>query len=313
MNILLKTALAARASLAAPIRRARLRQLAAQGRAPVSVLFYHRVSDEHPNCWTISRDSFRRHVDYCCRHLDLIDLAEVQHRVASDDSPTPAVSFTFDDGYADNCDFALPLLIERQIPCTYFVTTSHVRNRSPFSHDARVGVPLKVNTVGQIREAADCGVEIGCHARTHFDFSQVHDKRVIRREIIDAKEELEQMIGKPVGYFAFPYGLPAHLTPEAIEMIHAAGFVGFCSAFGGYNLPGRDAFHIRRCHGDPEFSRFVNWLSFDPRKLRNEPTIPYRLIANDQCQSTDTKPSSKASAIVVDFPSPFPQATESCG
>lgn len=313
MNIFLRTALAARASLAAPIRRARLKQLAARGRAPVSVLFYHRVSDEHPNCWTISRDIFRRHVDYCCRHMDLIDLAEVQRRVGGDHSSSPAVSFTFDDGYAENCDFALPLLIDRQIPCTYFVTTSHVRNRAPFLHDTRAGIPLKVNTVAQIREAANNGVEIGCHARTHFDFSRAREMKVIRREIVDAKDELEQMIGKPVRYFAFPYGLPAHLTPEAIDVIQDAGFVGFCSAFGGYNLPGRDAFHIRRCHGDPEFSRFVNWLSFDPRKLRNEPTVSYGSTAREQSQATDATPTSQASAIVVDLPSSFPQATESCG
>jgi hypothetical protein len=92
---------------------------------------------------------------------------------------------------------------------------------------------------------------------------------------MEAKDELEQMIGRAIRYFAFPYGMPEQLTEEAIEVVQEAGFAGFCSAFGGYNLPGRDAFHIRRCHGDPEFSRFVNWLSFDPGKLRKEPVVRY--------------------------------------
>lgn len=273
MTQMLRAALIARAMIAAPISRARLRRLAAQGRAPVSVLFYHRVADEHPNSWTISRAAFQRHVDYCSQYLDFVDLAEVQRRVQMAVSSTPAISFTFDDGYADNMEFALPLLIERGIPCTYFVTTSHVRSGKPFPHDSHAGTPLKVNTVRQVQDAAAAGVEIGCHACTHVDFSQLAKIETIRREVVDGKDQVEQMIGKPVRYFAFPYGLPEHLTQAAIDVVYEAGFAGFCSAFGGYNLPGRDAFHIRRFHGDPEFSRLINWLSFDPRKLRNEPPL----------------------------------------
>ena len=41
-----------------------------------------------------------------------------------------------------------------------------------------------------------------------------------------------------------------------------------CSAYGGYNFPGDDPFHLRRFHADPEFIRFNNWMTVDPRKLR---------------------------------------------
>lgn len=275
MNVLYSAALDARAMLVAPLRRSRLRRLAEQSAAPVSVLFYHRVADSDPNDWTLACDQFRRHLDYCQRTLNIVDLAEVQRRVRENDSPTAAVAITFDDGYQDNCDFALPLLIERQIPCTYFVTTSNILNQTPFPHDQRAGRPLAVNTVGQIRAASDAGIEIGCHTRSHVDFSCVDDPQVIREEIIEAKDELEQIIGKQVRYFAFPYGLPQQLTQLAIEAVHEAGFEGFCSAYGAYNLIGRDSFHVRRCHGDPQFSRFVNWLSFDQGKLKQEPEIRY--------------------------------------
>jgi hypothetical protein len=67
------------------------------------------------------------------------------------------------------------------------------------------------------------------------------------------------------------------LTQAAIACVQRAGLRGFCSAFGGYNLPGRDAFHIRRFHGDEDFARFRNWLDFDTRKLRHEPRIDYQL------------------------------------
>ena len=45
------------------------------------------------------------------------------------------------------------------------------------------------------------------------------------------------------------------------------------SAHGGYNVPGDDPFHLRRVHGDRQFSRLVNWLSFDPGKHAARPAL----------------------------------------
>lgn len=239
------------------------------------VLFYHRVADSNPNDWTISCSEFERHVDYCRKHFDLIGLDEVQRRVREKDSHRPGVTFTFDDGYAENCRFALPLLIRYRIPTVYFVSTGHIRSGQPFAHDVHAGRPLAVNTVEELRSAADGGIEIGLHTRNHVDFSKLSDVRVIRQEICDAKDELEQMIGQPVRYFAVPFGLPEQLTRDVIDITTEAGLSGFCSAFGGYNLVGRDAFHIRRIHGDPEFARLKNWLTYDRSKLSIEPKIRY--------------------------------------
>lgn len=265
----------ARSQLLAPARHRQLQALAARKAAPMTVLFYHRVADVHANDWTISCREFTRHVDYCRRHFELIGLDELQRRVHLGASARPSVTFTFDDGYAENCQFALPLLIRHQIPTVYFVATRHVLEQRPFPHDLRAGRPLPVNTLEQLREIAHQGVEIGLHTRTHCDFSVVRNPREIHREIVSAKGELEKMIGLRVRYFAVPYGLPRHLTQAVVDATSEAGLFGFCSAYGAYNLPGRDPFHIRRVHGDPEFARFQNWLQFDRRKLDREPNVAY--------------------------------------
>ena len=251
---------------------------------PVS--FYHRVADTSPNDWTISCREFERQLDYCEEHFQIITLAEIQARVRDGRSNNAAMAITFDDGYRENCDFALPLLIERGIPCTYFVTTDNVIRQRPFEHDEQRGERLPINTIGQVREMSDAGIEIGCHTRRHVDFSKVHDPAILREEIRVAKDELEQMIGGPVRYFAFPFGLPRQLTQAAIEAVAEAGFDGFCSAFGAYNLVGRDWFHIRRFHGDPEFARMRNWLSIDPRKIRLEPQVRYFLPPAESFRET---------------------------
>jgi peptidoglycan/xylan/chitin deacetylase (PgdA/CDA1 family) len=248
----------------------------------MSVLFYHRVADENPNPWTISVNEFERHLNYCRDHYDLIGLDEVQRRSSELDSYRPSVTFTFDDGYADNCRHALPLLIRHRVPCVYFVSVRNVRDQVSFPHDISAGIPLPVNTVDELVAAAEGGIEIGLHTHSHFDFSQPFDRATLLCEIVDAKHELEDLIKRPVRYFAFPYGLPKHLQPEAIQTVYDAGMLGFCSAFGAYNLPGQDTFHIRRIHGDPEFARLMNWLTFDTRKVRNEPIVPYTLSTAEQ-------------------------------
>lgn len=259
----------------------RLRRLAATGQAPIPVLFYHRVAAERPNDWTISPQRFEQQIDFLRASFEVIALDEVQRRIRHSDSRRPAVAITFDDGYAENCDFALPLLIRHQLPCTYFVTVEHVLTGRPFPHDVAAGVPLPVNRVDQLRAMADAGIEIGLHTRTHIDFSETSDPQTIDREIVQATAELSEIVGHPIRYFAFPYGMPEQLTEAAIEAVDRAGLAGFCSAFGAYNVPGRDAFHIRRVHGDADFARFRNWMHFDRQKLRREPSISYHLPPGD--------------------------------
>ena len=274
MRFLRSAAIETRLRLTAAARKQQMQQLCDDGAAPMSVLFYHRVADSAPNDWTISREQFRRHVEYCQQHFALVGLDEVQRRAAAGDSSEPTVTFTFDDGYAENCEFALPLLAERGIPCVYFVTVKNIKNQTPFPHDVAAGVALSVNTVQELRDAASCGIEIGLHTATHCDFSERDDQATLQREIHDAKDELEQLLGQAVRYFAVPYGLPEQMTPNVVLAAHQAGLFGLCSAYGAYNFPGQDAFHIRRIHGDPEFSRLRNWLTYDERKVRIQPIVP---------------------------------------
>ena len=54
-----------------------------------------------------------------------------------------------------------------------------------------------------------------------------------------------------------------------------------CSAYGGWNDIGGDAFHLQRVHGDPVFARFSNMLTFDPR-LANVAKYDYSIDPADE-------------------------------
>lgn len=250
-----------------PWRRRAAKRWESVGRAPVMVLFYHRVADDVRNSWTCSRRDFARSIAWIQAHCDLVSLTEAQARIDRGQNSRPAVAITFDDGYAENMDFALPYLREQRVPCTYFVASRFVLEGKPFPHDVALNRPLKPNTPEQLREMASWGIEIGAHTRTHADLGGIQDEGRLFSEIVGGADELAELIEKPIRYFAFPYGQWSNLNPRAFQIAREAGFAGVCSAYGGYNFPGEDAFHLQRIHGDPELVRLKNWLTVDPRKL----------------------------------------------
>lgn len=236
---------------------------------PIIALFYHRVADEQLNPWTISNARFRSQMRWLQERFEFVALPEAQQRIASGQNDRPTVCLTFDDGYADNCTAAVPWLLEQKIPFTYFVASNHVQSGEPFAHDVARGCPLAPNTVEQLRAMAQAGVEIGAHTRTHADLGQLASDEALYDEIVGSQRDLESLVDRPVRYFAFPFGLPENMSTAAFRVAFQAGLWGVCSAYGGYNLPGEDSFHLQRIHGDPQWSRFRNWLTVDPRKLRS--------------------------------------------
>lgn len=252
-----------------------------EGRAPIFVLFYHRVADEHPSGWSLSTRRFAQQIGWLRRRCQLVSLDEAQQRIASGRNDRPVASITFDDGYADNSAFALPLLIRQRIPFTYFVSLHQVESGEPFAHDRAAGQAHRVNTVEELRALAAAGIEIGLHTRTHADLGQVHNPDELHDELVTAGRDLSRLVQRPIRHFAFPFGLHQNLSVEAFRLAKEAGFRSVCSAYGGYNFPGDDPFHIQRIHADPEWIRWKNWLSVDPRKMEKTRRFEYLERARD--------------------------------
>lgn len=241
------------------------RSLARRGKAPVMVLYYHRVADDAANQWTVSNAMFARQVRWLKAHFDLVSLEEAQRRIRGENYRA-AVSITFDDGYADNCDAALPLLIREKIPCTYFVSNRQVFDGVPFSHDKAAGLPMACNSIDELRDLAAAGIEIGAHTRTHLDLGTTTDSQVLFDEVVTAGEELQAALGRPVRHFAFPFGQRANLNRQVFHLAYENGYESVCSAYGGFNFPGDDAFHLQRFPADYSMLRLKNWTTLDPRK-----------------------------------------------
>lgn len=249
-----------------PLRVARNRLAASAGRAPIMIFTWHRIADDDANGWTTRNDVFAQEIAWLQRHFDLISLSEAQERMRSGRNDRQAACVTFDDGYAANCEQALPLLIREQIPVTYFVTTGPALHKDFFDHDLQMGNRLRVNTIDQLKMLAAAGIDIGAHTRNHANIGKISNEAELVDEIVTARDDLSEALGTPIRYFAFPYGQHDNLNPRAFEIAQDAGYEGVLSGYGGYHFPGDSTFHLKRMCVDGPMIRFKNWATCDPWK-----------------------------------------------
>ncbi len=281
-------ALAAYLGASAPARVGVRLWSAAKRKSPVVVFFYHRIAEDRRTPWSTSPKAFRRQIRLLKRLCTVVSLAEAHRVLASGENARTLAVITFDDGYADNFRNALPVILEEEVPVTYFVTVENIRSGKPFAHDVPYGEPAAPNTIDEIRAMAASGIEIGSHAWTHADFGHLFDPHRIRHELFDSKRALEDLIGREVRYFAFPFGCHEHLSKRAFALAKEAGYHAVCTAYGGYNLPGDDPFNIQRFHGDESLLRLIHRATIDPRLLR-VPRYEYTLPSPAPvCPSCDT-------------------------
>jgi peptidoglycan/xylan/chitin deacetylase (PgdA/CDA1 family) len=92
------------------------------------VLVYHRVAvlDRDPQRLAATPGNFADHMEFLVRHAAPMSLRDLVTRARAGGLPPGAVAITFDDGYADNLDGALPILEHHGVPATVFVTTGAV-------------------------------------------------------------------------------------------------------------------------------------------------------------------------------------------
>jgi peptidoglycan/xylan/chitin deacetylase (PgdA/CDA1 family) len=107
----------------------------------LTVVNYHRVHGDiatHPfddEVIDSTPESFERQIAMLARYFTPIQLEDLQHFLAGKPLPQNPALVTFDDGYRDNHDVALPILRKYGVPATFFVATDFITRRKMFWWD----------------------------------------------------------------------------------------------------------------------------------------------------------------------------------
>ena len=97
-------------------------------RSRLSIFIYHRVRPGRDPLFPNEPDakSFERQLVVLARLFDFLPLGEAVRRLRTNSLPARPACITFDDGYADNAEVALPILRRHRIPATFFVSTGYL-------------------------------------------------------------------------------------------------------------------------------------------------------------------------------------------
>jgi peptidoglycan/xylan/chitin deacetylase (PgdA/CDA1 family) len=94
-------------------------------RARLNVLIFHRVLPQPDPLFPdeVHAARFDELLDWLKSWFNVLPLDAAVRQLADGSLPARAAALSFDDGYADNHDVALPLLKKHGLPCSFFVAT----------------------------------------------------------------------------------------------------------------------------------------------------------------------------------------------
>ena len=199
----------------------------------IPVFLYHSVADEPSGDrdFAVSRATFDAHAGAIKASgrvsLRISDLAAGLR--GERPLPERAAAVTFDDGCADNYD-AIQSLVRRGLCCTAYIITGEV------------GAPDRLDD-SRLLELADLpGVELGAHTVSHRYLDEL-DAEELARETELSKVQLEEIVQRGVGSFAYPHGA---YDSRARQAVIDAGYRSAVAVKNAVSHSAEDPFAIAR-------------------------------------------------------------------
>jgi peptidoglycan/xylan/chitin deacetylase (PgdA/CDA1 family) len=219
------------------------------------VLMYHKVNDLVPNPTTVPTAVFEEQMSLLSElGYTPVSLDSVRdHYLLGVPLPPHAVLITFDDGYRDNLENALPVLRAHGYPAVLFVPIGYLDDGRPLPHEEllrTLGVSNETLDWDELAELEAGGVRIESHGIGHWPLTALEPAEATR-EIALSKLRLEERLGREVDAFAYVKGSQADYRPEHASLVQQAGYKLAFTSVSGANGPTSDPFRLRRYNIEP--------------------------------------------------------------
>lgn len=213
----------------------------------VSILMYHQIGefapmDAHRSTYCDHRRfaaqmAWLHRLRYPVLHLDQA-IAGLRGQAPL---PPRAVVLTFDDGYENFYQYALPVLARYGFPAMVYALAERLGQPAGwFAADGRATPPLM--SAARLRELRRAGIDVGSHGLTHLRLARI-DRALAQREVTLSKTRLEQALGEPVRHFCYPYG---SYDDAVVAMAAEAGYDSATTCDRAAAGPGEDLLRLPR-------------------------------------------------------------------
>lgn len=185
----------------------RLNYMVEKSSKRIPILMYHRVDNSEDNEIVLSKEVFKKQMDYLKdNNFTTINFDELYSYFLDDSSlPNKPVILTFDDGYEDNYQNAYPILKEHGFKATVFMITSEIDKN-------------KFMNVSQIKELDKNNIRIESHTVSHPRLNTLSIDEQIN-ELKNSRDSLQKVLGREVKYIAYPYGEYNEDTLAALDKV----------------------------------------------------------------------------------------------
>ncbi|MGA4840794.1 polysaccharide deacetylase family protein [Streptomyces sp. G45] len=195
--------------------------------APAWIAMYHSVAPyaecaDDPYQITVTPDRLDAQLARLRRRgLRGVSMSELL-RARAAGRATGLVGLTFDDGYRDFVDHALPLLRQHDCTATLFVLPGRLGGVNAWDP---LGPRKPLLDGDGIRHAAAHGMEVASHSLTHVDLVHADDE-TLTREVHGSRRALTELTGAAVEGFCYPYG---YVDARVVAAVRDAGYRYACA------------------------------------------------------------------------------------
>ena len=201
-----------------------------QGKDAPRVYMFHSVVDTSEQVYSefaITKESFEKFIRYeLSRGQKSMDAEMLKHSVDNPEAYKNYFAVTFDDIYDSVYTNAYPVLKELNVPFIAFVTPKLIDTIDSWHKHPMI-------TRKHLQEmAADPLCIIAAHGVEHKKFREYNPEQA-KQSMIESKQWLEQTFGKPVEFFAFPFGRKVEVSKANIRTLSECDYCCGFSALDG--------------------------------------------------------------------------------
>ena len=154
---------------------------------------------------------------------------------------TRRIVLTFDDGYVNVLRNALEVLAQTQFKAIQFLPVNYLGKTNEWdSASGEASEPIM--DASQVRDWLAAGHDIGSHTLTHPFLTRLPPDQA-REEICASKKKLEDLFGRAIEHFCYPYG---DWNSVVRDWVMEAGYHTACTTDFGVNTPDISCFTLKR-------------------------------------------------------------------